>query len=55
MSTTAFPTVLANILTNLKAAASLSGVKVFDGAEVDYSYPKDVIAVGMMAGNKSMT
>lgn len=52
MSTTAFPTVLANILTNLKAAASLSGVKVFDGAEVDYSYPKDVIAVGHDGGEQ---
>lgn len=52
MSTTAFPTVLANVITALKAAASLSGVKVFDGAEVDYSYPKDVVAVGHDGGEQ---
>lgn len=43
---TAFPTMVTNIITTLKAETSLSGVRVFDGAEIDLSYPGDAIAIG---------
>lgn len=44
--TTAFPTLIDRIVTRLQAASSLSGVRIFDGAEVDFSYPKDAVAIG---------
>ena len=43
---TAFPTLIDRIVTRLQAASSLSGVRIFDGAEVDFSYPKDAVAIG---------
>jgi hypothetical protein len=43
---TKFPLIVSSLITNLGAAASLSGVRVFDGSEVDLSYPKDWIAIG---------
>ena len=42
----AFPTMVNKIITALGAASSLTGVRVFDGAEVDFSYPSDAIAIG---------
>ena len=42
----AFPMMVNKIITALGAASSLTGVRVFDGAEVDFSYPKDAIAIG---------
>jgi len=42
----AFPTMVNKIITALGAASSLTGVRVFDGAEVDFSYPGDAIAIG---------
>lgn len=46
MAVTAFPTVVNNLITNLRAASALSGVRIFDGIEVDSSYPGDFIVVG---------
>lgn len=43
---TAFPTMVDKIITALGAASSLTDIRVFDGAEVDASYPKDAIAIG---------
>jgi hypothetical protein len=42
----AFPTMVDNIIAALGAAATLTGIRVFDGAEVDESYPSDAIAIG---------
>lgn len=44
--TTAFPVMISNIITALKASSSLTGVRIFDGMEVDESYPGDAIAIG---------
>jgi hypothetical protein len=46
MATAAFPTLIANIITALQGAASLSTVRIFDGPEIDETYPGDAIAVG---------
>lgn len=46
MTTVAFPTLVANIITAFRAASSLSDVRIFDGIEIDESYPGDAIAVG---------
>lgn len=43
---TAFPNVVAAILTRLQAASSLSSVRIFDGAQIDFSYPGDAVAIG---------
>ena len=42
----AFPTLVDKIIAALGSASSLSGIRIFDGAEVDESYPKDAIAIG---------
>jgi hypothetical protein len=42
----AFPTMVNKIITALGAASSLTGIRIFDGAEVDFSYPGDAIAIG---------
>ena len=34
------------IISSLGAAATLTGIRIFDGAEVDESYPSDAIAIG---------
>jgi hypothetical protein len=44
--TSAFPQVINALISQLGSAAGLSGVRIFDGVEVDWSYPKDFIAVG---------
>lgn len=46
MATTAIPQVINGIITTLSASPALSGVRIFDGPEVDMSYPNDFIAVG---------
>lgn len=43
---TALPNVLAGLIASLNASSDLSGVRIFDGVEVDGSYPGDAIAVG---------
>ena len=44
--TALFPTMIDKIIVALNGSASLTGVRVFDGAQVDQSYPGDAIAVG---------
>jgi hypothetical protein len=46
MSTTAFPAVVAGIISQLGASSALTGVRIFDGVEIDSSYPGDFIAIG---------
>lgn len=48
MTITALPQVIAGILTNLNAAQSLKDLEVviYDGPEVDNSYPGDWIGIG---------
>ena len=44
--TTAIPQVINGLISTLSSASSLSGVRIFDGPEVDMSYPNDFIVVG---------
>ena len=44
--TSAFPQVISALISQLGSAASLSGIRVFDGIEIDWSYPSDFIAIG---------
>ena len=46
MATTAVPQVINGIISVLGASSALSGVRIFDGPEIDMSYPSDFIAVG---------
>lgn len=46
MATTALPQVIDGILTAFNASAGLTDVRIFDGPEIDSSYPGDFIAVG---------
>jgi hypothetical protein len=46
MTTVALPQLIDGIKTALSSAASLSGVRIFDGPEIDESYPGDAICVG---------
>lgn len=46
MATSAQPAFIAAVITALKAAPALSGVRIFDGIEIDNSYPGDAIAIG---------
>jgi hypothetical protein len=46
MATTAIPQVINGIISTLGASSGLAGVRIFDGPEVDMSYPSDFIAVG---------
>jgi len=46
MATTALPQVINGILTAFNASAGLTSVRIFDGPEIDASYPGDFIAVG---------
>ena len=45
-TTTKDPPMIDKIITALGAASSLAGVRIFDGAEVDESYPGNAIAIG---------
>jgi len=46
MATTAVPQVINGIISVLGASSGLAGVRIFDGPEIDMSYPSDFIAVG---------
>lgn len=46
MATSALPTFINSVITALQAAPSLSGIRIFDGIEIDSSYPGDAIVVG---------
>jgi len=46
MATTALPQVINGLLTAFQNSSGLSGVRIFDGPEIDSSYPGDFIAVG---------
>ena len=46
MATTAIPQVINGIISTLGESSALTGVRIFDGPEVDMSYPNDFIAVG---------
>jgi hypothetical protein len=46
MSTSALPTFTNAFITALQGASSLSGIRIFDGIEIDQSYPGDAIVVG---------
>lgn len=43
---TALPQVIDGLLASLRASSGLTGVRIFDGIEIDGSYPGDFIAVG---------
>ena len=46
MSTSALPTFTSALITALRNASSLSSIRVFDGIEIDQSYPGNAIVVG---------
>jgi hypothetical protein len=46
MATSALPSFTNAVITALRGASSLSGIRIFDGIEIDMSYPGDAIAVG---------
>ena len=46
MATSTMPAFTNAVISALKGASSLSGVRIFDGIEIDMSYPGDAIAVG---------
>ena len=46
MATSALPSFTNAVISALGAYGSLSAVRVFDGIEIDYSYPGDAIAIG---------
>jgi hypothetical protein len=46
MATSTFSAFSQAVLTTLKSAGSLSGIRIFDGIEIDMSYPGDAIAIG---------
>jgi len=46
MATSTFPAFTQAVITALQNASSLAGVRIFDGIEIDMSYPGDAIAIG---------
>jgi len=46
MATSTMPTFINSVITALQNASSLSGIRIFDGIEIDMSYPGDAIAIG---------
>jgi hypothetical protein len=46
MATSALPSLINAVITRLKADSNLSSVRVFDGIEIDQSYPGDAICIG---------
>jgi hypothetical protein len=46
MSTSALPTFTNAVITAFRNASSLSGIRIFDGIEIDQSYPGNAIVVG---------
>jgi hypothetical protein len=46
VATANFATLVDNLISTLKAAVSLAGIPIYDGMEVDESYPGNAIAIG---------
>lgn len=46
MATSTMPAFTTAVVNALKGASSLSEIRIFDGIEIDMSYPGDAIAVG---------
>jgi len=46
MTTAAFPTLITNIITALRADSTLSGVRIYDGPEIDEAWTGSAIAIG---------
>jgi len=46
MSASALPSFLSAVITALRADSDLSAVRIFDGIEIDQSYPGDAVAIG---------
>jgi hypothetical protein len=46
MATSALPTFTNAVITAFRGASSLSGIRIFDGIEIDQSYPGNAIVVG---------
>jgi len=46
MATSTFPAFSQAVISTLQSAPSLSSIRIFDGIEIDMSYPGDAIAVG---------
>ena len=46
MATSALPSFINAVIARLKADSNLSAVRVFDGIEIDQSYPGDAICIG---------
>jgi hypothetical protein len=46
MATSAVPALINAVITRLKADSNLSAVRIFDGIEIDQSYPGDAICIG---------
>ena len=46
MATSTMPTFTNAVITALQGASSLAGVRIFDGIEIDMSYPGDAVAIG---------
>jgi hypothetical protein len=46
MTSVAFPQLVTNVIAALSASSDLAGVRIFDGPEIDGSFPTDWIAIG---------
>jgi len=46
MATSALPSFINAVITRLKADSNLSAVRIFDGIEIDQSYPGDAVCIG---------
>lgn len=46
MATAAFPAIVVNLINALRSSQALAGVRVFDGPEIDQSFPGDAVIVG---------
>ena len=46
MATSTLPSFINAVISGLGSYGSLSWVRIFDGIEIDYSYPGDAIAIG---------
>jgi hypothetical protein len=53
MATSALPAFTQAVITALQGASSLTGVRIFDGIEIDNSYPGDAIAIGHDGNSES--
>ena len=46
MATSALPSFINALITRLNNTSTLAGIRIFDGIEIDLSYPGDAIAIG---------